>query len=100
MADTKLHLGIEAGEVLLKVALYDPQETKVVKTAILDTETNPLDDVSSFEAALQAWLSANEDIQVGSVGLTVSSGNCSCRPKRKMSGNMWNGIWERSSIRT
>ncbi len=73
MADTKLHLGIEAGEVLLKVALYDPQEKKVVKTAILDTETNPLDDVSSFEAALQTWLSANEDIQVGSVGLTVSS---------------------------
>ncbi len=73
MADTKLHLGIEAGEVLLKVALYDPQEKKVVKTAILDTETNPLDDVFSFEAALQAWLSANEDIQVGSVGLTVSS---------------------------
>lgn len=73
MADTKLHLGIEAGEVLLKVALYDPQKQKVVKTAILDTETNPLDDVSSFEAALQAWLSANEDIQVGSVGLTVPS---------------------------
>ncbi len=73
MADTKLHLGIEAGEVLLKVALYDPQEKKVVKTAILDTETNPLDDVSSFEAALQAWFSANKYIQVGSVGLTVSS---------------------------
>lgn len=73
MADTKLHLGIEAGEVLLKVALYDPCERKVVKTAILDTETNPLDDVSTFEAALQAWLAANEEIQVGSVGLAVSS---------------------------
>ncbi len=73
MADTKLHLGIEAGEVLLKVALYDPREKKVVKAAILDTEANPLDDVSSFEAALQTWLAANEDVQVGSVGLAVSS---------------------------
>lgn len=73
MADTKLHLGIEAGEVLLKVALYDSQEKKVVKTAILDTETNPLDDVSSFENALQTWLAANGDVEVGSVGLTVPS---------------------------
>ena len=67
MDDTKLHLGIEAGDVLLKVALYNPQEKKVVKTAILNTETNPLDDVSSFEAALQAWFAENEDVNVGSV---------------------------------
>lgn len=73
MDDTNLHLGIEAGEVLLKVALYDPREKKVVKTAILDTETNPLDDVSSFEAALEAWLSADGNVEIGSVGLTVSS---------------------------
>ncbi len=73
MDDTKLQLGIEAGEVLLKVALYDPCERKVVKTAILDMETNPLDDVSSFEATLQSWLSANGDVQVESVALTVPS---------------------------
>lgn len=73
MEDTKLHLGIEAGEVLLKVALYDPQEKKVVKTAILNTETNPLDDVSSFEGALQAWLAENEGVQIDTVSLTVSS---------------------------
>lgn len=73
MDDTKLHLGIEAGEVLLKVALYDPNDKKVVKTAILNTETNPLDDVSSFEAALQTWLAENEGVQIDSVSLTVSS---------------------------
>lgn len=73
MDDTKLHLGIEAGEVLLKVALYDPKDKKVVKTAILNTETNPLDDVSSFEAALQTWLAENEGVQIDSVSLTVSS---------------------------
>lgn len=73
MDDTKLQLGIEAGEVLLKVALYDPHEKKVVKTAILDMETNPLDDVASFEATLQAWLSANGDALVESVTLTVPS---------------------------
>ena len=73
MDDTKLHLGIEAGDVLLKVALYNPQEKKVVKTAILNTEPNPLDDVSSFEAALQAWFAENEDVNVGSVSLTVPS---------------------------
>ncbi|MBP5247472.1 MAG: hypothetical protein J6Z31_06385 [Fibrobacter sp.] len=73
MDDTKLHLGIEAGEVLLKVALYDPKEKKVVKTAILNTETNPLDDVSSFEAALQNWLAENEGVQIDTVSLTVSS---------------------------
>lgn len=73
MDDTKLHLGIEAGEVLLKVALYDPKDKKVVKTTILNTETNPLDDVSSFEAALQTWLAENEGVQIDSVSLTVSS---------------------------
>jgi len=73
MDDTKLHLGIEAGEVLLKVALYVPKDKKVVKTAILNTETNPLDDVSSFEAALQTWLAENEGVQIDSVSLTVSS---------------------------
>lgn len=71
--DTKLHLGIEAGEVLLKVALYDPQEKKVVKTAILDTGSNPLDDVFAFESALQKWMAGNENLEIGTVGLTVSS---------------------------
>lgn len=73
MDDTKLHLGIEAGEVLLKVALYDPKEKKVVKTAILNTETNPLDDVSTFESVLQGWLAENGEADLGSVALTVSS---------------------------
>lgn len=73
MDDTKLHLGIEAGDVLLKVALFDPREKKVVKTATLNTATSPLDDVSSFESVLQAWLAENEDADVGTVSLTVSS---------------------------
>lgn len=68
-----LHLGIDAGEVLLKVALYDPKEKKVVKTAILNTETNPLDDVPTFESVLEGWLSENGNPAVGPVVLTVSS---------------------------
>ena len=61
MDDTKLHLGIEAGDVRLKVALYNPAEKKVVKTAVLNTESNLLDDVPSFEAILQSWLAENEN---------------------------------------
>lgn len=71
--DTKLHLGIEAGEVLLKVALYDSAEKKVLKTAILDTGSNPLDDVFSFESALSKWIADNGNLELGSIGLTVSS---------------------------
>jgi len=73
MNDTKLHLGIEAGDVLLKVALYDPSEKKILKAATLETGTSPLDDVPSFEAALQGWLAEDESIELGTVSLTVSS---------------------------
>ena len=73
MDDTKLHLGIEAGDVLLKVALYNPAEKKVVKTAVLNTESNLLDDVPSFEAILQSWLAENENVNIDTVSLTVPS---------------------------
>lgn len=69
----KLHLGIEAGEVLIKVALYDPLERKVIKTDILDTGANPLVEISSFEHTLHEWLSEEEIAQIETVGLTVSS---------------------------
>jgi hypothetical protein len=73
MHDTKLHLGIEAGDVLLKVALFDPKEKKVIKTTVLETGTSPLDDVPSFETALQGWLAEDESIELDSVSLSVSS---------------------------
>ena len=67
MSDTKLYLGIEAGDASLKVALLDSAEKRVLKTAVLNTETSPLDDVFSFESALQDWVDENqiENIRLG-----------------------------------
>lgn len=73
MQDTKLHLGIEVGDVLLKVALFDPMEKKVLKTAVLDTGTSPLDDVPTFENTLQGWLAGKDGVDLESVSVCVSS---------------------------
>lgn len=56
MSDTNLYLGIEVGDASLKVALVDSAERRVLKTAILETETSPLDDVYAFETVLQGWM--------------------------------------------
>lgn len=56
MSDTKLYLGIEVADASLKVALLDSAERRVLKTAILETETSPLVDVYAFEAVLQEWM--------------------------------------------
>jgi len=64
MSDTKLYLGIEVGDASLKVALVDSVERRVLKTAILETETSPLADVYAFESVLQGWM---EFAQVGKV---------------------------------
>lgn len=56
MSDTKLYLGIEVADASLKVALLDGTERRVLKTAILETETSPLVDVYAFEAVLQEWM--------------------------------------------
>lgn len=64
MADTKLYLGIEVGDASLKVALVDSVERRVLKTAILETETSPLADVYAFETVLQGWM---DFCQIGAV---------------------------------
>lgn len=70
MSDTKFYLGIEVGDASLKVALLESAEKRVVKTAILNTETSPLDDVYSFELALQSWM---DECQIEKVeGISVS----------------------------
>ncbi|WP_298770189.1 hypothetical protein [uncultured Fibrobacter sp.] len=56
MSDTKIYMGIEAADASLKVALLDAAEKRVLKTAVLETETSPLDDVYAFETVLQGWL--------------------------------------------
>ena len=50
MSDTKLYLGIEVGDTSMKVALVDSSEKKVVKAAVIPTETNPIYDIFLFES--------------------------------------------------
>lgn len=73
MSDVKLQLGIEVGDAALKLALFDPQSKKVLKTAHLVTETSPLDDVYTFEMVLQSWLQENDLESIESISLTVSA---------------------------
>lgn len=71
MSDTKLYLGIEAGDASLKVAVMDSSEKRVVKTAVLNTETSPLDDVFSFETVLQDWLDENKIENLQGISVTI-----------------------------
>lgn len=64
MSDTKNYLGIEIGDASLKVALLDGAEKRVIKTAVLETETSPIDDIYTFETVLQSWM---ESIQLEGV---------------------------------
>ena len=59
MSDTKLYMGIEVGDASLKVALLESAEKRILKTAVLNTETSPLNDVFTFENVLQEWLMIN-----------------------------------------
>ncbi|MCQ2121901.1 MAG: hypothetical protein MJY78_08770 [Fibrobacter sp.] len=70
MSDTKQFLGIEVGAASLKVALLDPAEKRIVKTAVLETESSPLDDVYTFETVLQGWIDENQ-LTVDGVALSV-----------------------------
>ena len=54
-----MYLGIEVGDVSLKVALLDAAEKRVLKTAVLQTETSPIDDIFTFETVLQGWMEEN-----------------------------------------
>ena len=71
MSDTKIYLGIEVGDASLKVALLDSAEKRVLRTAILQTGTSPLDDVYTFETVLQAWLESVQQESVEAVSLSI-----------------------------
>ena len=71
MSDTKIYMGIEVGDASLKVALLDAAERRVLKTAVLETETAPLDDVYAFETVLQGWMDFNEIESVDSVSVAI-----------------------------
>ena len=71
MSDTKIYMGIEAGDASLKVALLDATERRVLKTAVLETETAPLDDVYAFETALQGWMEFNQIESVDAVSVAI-----------------------------
>ncbi len=71
MSDTKIYMGIEAGDASLKVALLEATERRVLKTAVLDTETAPLDDVYAFETALQGWMEFNQIESVDAVSVAI-----------------------------
>lgn len=71
MSDTKIYMGIEAADASLKVALLDAAERRVLKTAVLETETSPLDDVYSFETVLQGWLDYCQIDSVEAVAVSI-----------------------------
>ena len=71
MSDTKIYLGIEVGDASLKVALLDSAEKRVLRTAVLQTGTSPLDDVYTFETVLQAWLESIQQESVEAVSLAI-----------------------------
>lgn len=73
MSDTHLHLGLDAGELSLKAVLYDAKNKSVVRVGVLDVPVPPLNDISTFETALQTWLNDNSITEWNSVSLTVSS---------------------------
>lgn len=71
MSDTKLYMGIEVGDASLKVALLESTEKRILKTAVLNTETSPLNDVFTFENVLQEWLNANQIENIEAISVTV-----------------------------
>lgn len=71
MSDTKIYMGVEVGDANLKVALVDRTERRVLKTAVLDTETSPLDDVYAFESAVQNWLEYCQIESVDAVSVSI-----------------------------
>ena len=74
MSDTKLYLGVEVGDTSMKVALVDASAKKVVKAAVLPTESNPIYDIFLFESMLQQWVDENQikDIEATSVTMPAT----------------------------
>lgn len=71
MSDTKNYMGIELGATSLKIALLDPAEKRVLKTAAIPMPTNPMNDIYTLEASLQQWMEDNEIEGVEAVSVTV-----------------------------
>lgn len=71
MSDTKIYLGVEVGAASLKLALLDSAEKRVVKTAVLETETSPIDDVFTFESVLQQWVDDNQIEKIEAISVAV-----------------------------
>ncbi|WP_290764138.1 hypothetical protein [Fibrobacter sp. UBA4297] len=74
MSDTKLYLGVEVGDTSMKVALVDASAKKVVKAAVLPSESNPIYDIFLFESMLQQWVDDNQikDIEATSVTMPAT----------------------------
>jgi len=71
MSDTKIYLGIEIGDASLKVALLDSAEKRVLKTAVLETETSPIDDIYTFETVLQGWMDSIQVEKVDAISVAI-----------------------------
>ncbi len=71
MSDTKIYLGIEVGDASLKVALLDSAEKRVLKTAVLETETSPIDDIYTFETVLQGWMDSVQVENVEAISVAI-----------------------------
>lgn len=71
MSDTKNYMGIELGATSLKIALMDPAEKRVLKTAAIPMPTNPMNDIYTLEVSLQQWMEDNQIEGVEAVSVTV-----------------------------
>lgn len=71
MSDKKLYMGVEVADASLKVAVFDAEERRVLKTAVLETETSPLDDVFTFESVLEGWMEFANIESVEAVSVTI-----------------------------
>ena len=71
MSESKLYLGVEVGDHYMKVALVDSSEKKVVKTAVLPVECNPIYDIFLFESTLQQWVDENQIKEIEATSVTV-----------------------------
>jgi len=71
MSDKKLYMGVEVADASLKVAVFDAEERRVLKTAVLETETSPMDDVFAFESVLEGWMEFAKIESVEAISVTV-----------------------------
>lgn len=71
MSEKKLYMGVEVADASLKVAVFDAEERRVLRTAVLETETSPLNDIFAFESVLEGWMEFTQIESVEAVSVTV-----------------------------